>query len=111
RFRTVSFSSERTEPFLDKTRTQSRQAVYKNFAAEMIKLTGRNRDVDRDVAIDRCRRLRRCLDFYFIVTTRSKISLKTTRDVGDPRVGERLLQQIVDLSAQRVRAVNCLPVE
>src|SRR5207245_5450856 len=50
-FRAVSFSSERAETLLDETRTQPGQAIHKNFATEVIKLTGRNRDVYRDATV------------------------------------------------------------
>src|SRR5205807_524140 len=108
-FGTVSLALQSGEPFLDEARTQSGQAVYKNFATEVIKLAGRNRHVDWNAAVDRSRGLRRRgFDFHFIITTRSIKSLQPTRDVGNARVGERLFQQIFDLSAQGIRAVNRL---
>ncbi len=69
---------------------QSRQPIHKNFATEVIKLTGRNRDIYRDATVYCGLRLRGRLDLHFIVTTRFEIGLKTTRDVGNPRVSERL---------------------
>src|SRR5207248_10424242 len=46
------------------------------------------------------------LHFYFIVTARFIKSLKPARNVGHSPIGERLFQQIVDLSAQRFRPIN-----
>src|SRR6266404_5169422 len=88
---------------------QASQTVNENLAAEVIKLTGRNRDLDRNVAVDRGARIGRSrFHFHFVVTTRPVIRLKPARNVCNTRISERLVQQIFDLSAQRFFAIDRL---
>src|SRR5205823_11991195 len=55
-FRTVSLTLLSREPLLDEAWMQSRQAINKDFAAEVINQTGRNGDIHRDATVDCGRR-------------------------------------------------------
>src|SRR5207237_5956192 len=91
RFRTVGLASQAAEALLNEARMQSREAIDKNFAAKMIKLTRRNRDIDWDYSVDSGSWVGRCrFNFHFVVTPRAIERLETPRNVRDARVGKRL---------------------
>ena len=77
----------------------------------MVKRSGRNRDLHRHATVHGLLRRAGRFNFHIIVTARFKVGLQTSRDIGDTRIGVRLLQEIEHLPAQCFRVVNGPPAK
>ena len=106
--RAVSFALQPAEPLDDETGMQSIEAIH-GHAVKVVNRPRRDDDLHRHSSVH-CLVRRGCrVDVHVVITTRLIICLNSPRDVGDTRVGIRLLNEIDYLPAQRFRIVNCLP--
>ena len=106
--RAVSLTGQFAEPLRDKTRPQPLKTTHRH-AIKAVNRSGRDHDLHRHATIDGLLRRAGRFDLHIVITARFEIGLEASRNIGDTRIGVRLLQEIEHLSAQRFRCVNCLP--
>ena len=89
---------------------QPLQSIHRH-AVKVINRSRRNHDLNRHATIHRLFRCASGFYFHVVIPARLVICLETPRNILYAYVGVRPLQQINDLSPERLRTVNSLSAE